>query len=87
MNKNEKRIVYILFGKRAARLYSEGGIESILSEGDSLDMQIIERHFSTDAEFQAYLHGIEDSQGWEDFVVMDNAELFDKAHQYVTMHN
>ena len=45
MNKNEKRIVYILFGKRDARLYSEGGIESILSEGDSLDMQITERHF------------------------------------------
>ena len=54
MNKNEKRIVYILFGKRVARLYSEGGIESILSEGDSLDMQITERHFSTVPHFEHF---------------------------------
>lgn len=74
MDNDEKRIVYILYGKRATRLYSEGGIESVLSEKDFLDMQISERHFSTDAEFQAYLHGIEDSQGWEDYVVMDNGD-------------
>ena len=71
MDKNEKRIVYFLYGKRAVRLYTERGIESILSEKDFLDMQIIERHFSTDAEYQAYLYGIEDSQGWEDYAIID----------------
>ena len=74
MNHNEKRIVCILYGKRAARLYTEGGIKSVLSEKDYLDMQICERHFFTDAEYKAYLSGIEDSQGWEDYAVLDNGD-------------
>ena len=69
-----KRTRYILYGKQAARLYSERGIDALLSETDSLDMQIFERHFSTDAEYQAYLYGIEDSMGWEGYAIMDKMD-------------
>ena len=69
-----KRTLYIIYGKQAARLYSERGIDALLSDNDSLDMQIFERHFSTNAEYQAYLYGIEDSMGWEGYAIMDNKD-------------
>lgn len=69
-----KRTLYILYGKQAARLYSERGIDALLSDRYSLDMQILERHFSTNAEYQAYLYGIEDSMGWEGYAIMDNMD-------------
>ena len=77
-----KRTLYVLYGKQAARLYSEGGIDALLYHNDSLDIQISERHFSTNAEYQAYLYGIEDSMGWEGFAIMDNKDYikFSKNH-------
>lgn len=70
----KRRTIYILYGKRAAHLYSEGGIGALLSNIDSLDLQISERHFSTNAEYIAYLYGIEDSLGWEDYIIMNNSD-------------
>jgi len=68
------KTLYIFYGKQAARLYSEGGIDALLSNCNSLDMQISERHFSTNEEYQAYLCGIEDSMGWEGYAIMDNKD-------------
>ena len=69
----EKKL-YILYGKQAARLYSREGVDGLLSNSDSLDMQISERHFSTNEEYQAYLYGIEDSMGWEGYAIMDKKD-------------
>ena len=71
---SSKRTLYVLYGKKAARFYKERGIGALLSDNDSLEMQILERHFSTNAENQAYLYGIEDSMGWEGYAIMDNKD-------------
>jgi hypothetical protein len=37
-------------------------------------MDFFERHFQTEAECKAYIHGVEDSQGWEGFVTITGTD-------------
>ena len=78
--KETKTTLNILFGEAAARAYDEFNTD----ESPELEREIErasggcyayhELEFATQAEKEAYLKGIEDSQGWEDYVVLPDGK-------------
>lgn len=73
-NQHSEHDLIIIYGKRASHLYIDGGIVAVLDEIDSLETEVVLRHFHTDAERQAYIQGIEDSNGWEDYTTINFAD-------------
>lgn len=69
----EKIKIKIAFGTEIARYYKNHGIlpdEDDNSE-DYYSGSVVEREFNTPHELSAYLHGIEDMDGWREYVVVE----------------
>lgn len=72
--KNEFSVV-VVFGECAAQAYEEKGftaMRSVLKNGDGM---LVRKDFNTKAEVEAYIEGLEDSRGWEEFCVLDKEDV------------
>ena len=57
----------MVFGSGAARAYLEDGIKALKKAISNGDGAIYRRQFNTTGEKEAYLQGLEDMNGWQDY--------------------
>ena len=72
-NEGEGYGVIIVFGEYCASAYADRGIEGMREHID--EGQLVRRVFDTKAERDAYIKGIDDSDGWLGAAVMSRADI------------
>lgn len=63
--------VTIVFGREARAAYAEDGIDAAREAAESGGGAIVSHSFDTEAEVLAYRRGVEDAEGWMDFVFVE----------------
>jgi hypothetical protein len=61
----------IIFGSDAVRHYNETGEIPAAKTLEDLDGTVLEKDFKSKEEYDAYISGLEESDGWSDWIVAD----------------
>ena len=72
-NEDEGYGVIIIFGESCASAYMDSGFDAMREKLD--EGQLVRRVFDTKAERDAYIKGIDDSDGWLGAAVMSRADI------------
>lgn len=64
--------IKIIFGKQAVNSFLNEGVTAL--KKNDIDGLCLVREFATKAEKQAYLMGLEDCDGWENYYILDEEE-------------
>jgi hypothetical protein len=62
--------VSILFGENAVESFNNGEYDNVLDNGN-----IIKRKFKTEEEYKAYIMGLNDMQGNEEYVILNDEDV------------
>lgn len=65
---------YVLFGEEVSHVYQSFGVDGVIQESH-LAMDIIHREFDTESELQAYINGLADQRGWEEFSLLSSDDF------------
>lgn len=72
----EKVKVYVAFGAGLVKAIYRNDIESVGTYVDDLDALCV-REFDTEAEAKAYMMGMDDSAGWNDYARLSESDPFE----------
>lgn len=75
MPKRTTAMAAVVLGATATHRYEVGDYEGLRSEVDDGNGSVIIKEFNTEAERRAYMQGIEDGNGWEDYHVVSGANV------------
>ena len=64
---------YIIFGKVLTRSYDNYGVKGLKTHLDDGEIKL--REFSTEEERRAYLNGLEDAMGWEEWALVEDKDV------------
>ena len=69
--------VVVLFGESASKMYNENFDEdNPISESELEEFGcVVRRSFESEAECNAYLMALEDSDGWDDYIIAEERFL------------
>lgn len=73
----EKVRVYIAFGVGLVKAIYRNDIESVETYADDTDALCV-REFDTEAEAKAYMMGMDDNAGWNDYARLSESDPFEK---------
>ena len=65
----------MVFGSSATDAYLEEGVKAMKKVLNNGDGQLLRREFKTTAERNAYMLGLEDMNGWEDWADISAGDL------------
>lgn len=69
--------IKVLFGKAACEAFKSGEIQEFIESGEGYGYH--EREFDTEVEKQAYIAGLCDLNGWNDYVILGEEEITQKS--------
>lgn len=72
----EKIKVYVAFGAGLVKAIYRNDIESVETYADDADALCV-REFDTEAEAKAYMMGMDDGAGWNDYVQLSESDPFE----------
>lgn len=72
----EKIKVYVAFGAGLVKAIYRNDIESVETYADDADALCV-REFDTEAEAKAYMMGMDDGAGWNDYAQLSESDPFE----------
>lgn len=67
--------IVMVFGSSATSAYEDEGVKGLKKALATGDGDIVRHQFGSEAERNAYLQGLEDGNGWEEYTSVEPADL------------
>lgn len=71
----KKEEIFVLLGEEVCMAMDYGIKEAAKSISDGTTYDILHKEFDTEAEKDAYIEGLLDMTGWNDFVILNKRDL------------